>query len=239
MKTALQLYTVRDCITDKQSLFAALEKVSGLGYEGVEFAGFFGAPAHELKQKLTQLNLTPVCSHAGVDALKNDLENTLNYLKDIGCKNIALAGHDTSTAEKTAEACRLIEAAKKKAKEMGINFYYHNHDHEFYKNDGGLPIDAIKKVCDLELDTFWVFAAGGESVKYLQDNKDKIGLVHLKDGNPKERKPCALGEGENNIKAIYNAAKNLGYDWIIVENDFPEPNGIEDVTRSINYLKAL
>lgn len=239
MKTALQLYTIRDCITDKASLFSALEIVSSLGYEGVEFAGFFNAEADELKQKLAQLNLTPVSCHIGGDLIKNNLDGTLNYLKAIACKNIALAWYDTKTVEKTKEACELIKIARTKAEEMGIKFYYHNHDHEFYANEGVLPIDAIKKVCDLELDTFWVLASGREPVKYLQDNKEKIGLVHLKDGSPKEKKPCALGEGENDIKAIYNAAKNLGYDWIIIENDNPVPNGIEDITRSINYLKSF
>ena len=50
--------------------------------------------------------------------------------------------------------------------------------------------------------------------------------------------PCALGEGENDIAAVIDAAKAIGLEWIIVENDDPVPDGISDVTRSMTYLKA-
>ena len=43
------MYSVRDAIKDKKTLFKALEKVKAAGYDGVEFAGYFGASAEEIK----------------------------------------------------------------------------------------------------------------------------------------------------------------------------------------------
>lgn len=239
MKTALQLYTIRDCIKDKDSLFSALEKVKEIGFDGVEFAGFYDATAAEIKQKLESLSLTVVCCHVSVEALSEKLTETLEFISQIGCNCVALAYSITDTAEKVQNTCAVLKNANEKAAEYGIKVYYHNHDHEFIKNGDILPINEIKNVCNLEVDTFWTFVAGETSAKYLEENKDKIGLVHIKDGTKATKTPCALGEGENDIKSIVQTAKNLGYQWIIVENDLPTPTGLEDVTRSIAYLKSL
>ena len=50
MQYGLQLYSVRD-VTDKNMEYA-LEKVAEMGYSFVEFAGFFGIPAKEIKRML-------------------------------------------------------------------------------------------------------------------------------------------------------------------------------------------
>jgi hypothetical protein len=28
-------------------------------------------------------------------------------------------------------------------------------------------------------------------------------------------------------------------DWLILENDYPDPDGIQDVSRSVRYLRRL
>ena len=45
MKIAVQMYSVRDAISDSESLLKALEKVKEIGYDGVEFAGYFDTDA--------------------------------------------------------------------------------------------------------------------------------------------------------------------------------------------------
>ena len=50
MKYGLQMYSVRD-VTDKD-LAGALKKVAEMGYSFVEFAGFFGHEAREVKAML-------------------------------------------------------------------------------------------------------------------------------------------------------------------------------------------
>ena len=71
--------------------------------------------------------------------------------------------------------------------------------------------------------------------KYLKENKDKIVLIHIKDGV--DHKPKALGEGENDLKKVVDGANAIGIEWVILENDDPEPCGLDDITRSYKWLK--
>ena len=61
-------------------------------------------------------------------------------------------------------------------------------------------------------------------------------LIHIKDGI--DGSPKALGEGQNDLKAIVKATKEIGLEWLILENDNPSPDGLSDITRSMNWLKA-
>ena len=63
MEYGLQMYSLRD-ITG-EDLKGALEKVSKIGYKGVEFAGFFGHSAEEVKSWLDEYGLTVTGTHTG------------------------------------------------------------------------------------------------------------------------------------------------------------------------------
>ena len=56
MKIAVQVYSVRDHINDTETLLKALEEIKKIGYDGVEFAGFFNTDAATIKAKLDELN---------------------------------------------------------------------------------------------------------------------------------------------------------------------------------------
>ena len=70
----------------------------------------------------------------------------------------------------------------------------------------------------------------------MREHRERIGLLHLKDGNA-EGIPCAIGEGCNPVQPILDAAKELGMEWVIIENDDPVPDGLSDMKRSIDHLK--
>lgn len=89
----------------------------------------------------------------------------------------------------------------------------------------------------LELDTYWVFNSKVDVCDYIKANASRIGLIHLKDGGL-DSNPCAIGEGKNDIHGIINTAKEAGFEWLIVENDNPTPDGLSDTARSIHHLKT-
>ena len=72
-------------------------------------------------------------------------------------------------------------------------------------------------------------------LEYLKAHKDKIILVHIKDGI--DHKPMALGEGENDLQKVVDGVNAIGLEWVILENDEPVPTGLEDITRSFKWLK--
>lgn len=236
MKIAVQLYSVRDCIKNGEDFFKVLEEVKAMGYEGVEFAGFHGVAPEEIKAKLDELGLVPVGAHMGIDDyLPENIEKTVAIHKTLGTLSAGVGGAAHDTVEECEYAAKALAYG---AEKLGIPTYYHNHTEEFTPLENGkIAMDIFAEHTKLEVDTYWSHCAGMDNYKYITENKDSICLLHLKDGV--DRKPRALGEGDCDVAAVVKAAKDTGIEWVVVENDDPVPNGIEDIKRSINYLKTL
>lgn len=236
MKIAVQLYSVRDCIHNAEDFFKVLEEIKAIGYEGVEFAGFHGVDAASLKAKLDELGLVPVGAHMGIeDYLPEKIEETVAYHKTLGTLYSGVGGAAHDTVEECEYAAKALAYG---AEKLGIPTYYHNHTEEFTPLENGkIGMEIFAEHTKLEVDTYWSHCAGMDNYKYITENKDDICLLHVKDGL--NRKPLSLGDGDCDVAAVVKAAKDAGIEWLVVENDDPVPNGIEDVKRSINYLKTL
>ncbi len=240
MKIAVQVYSVRDHINDTETLLKALEEIKKIGYDGVEFAGYFDTDAKTIKAKLDELGLVAVGGHIGLENYEGEnLEKTIDFQNTLGVKAVGVGGAPHGTREECEETGRILGNAQKYATDKyGIKVYYHNHCEEFEPlEDGTLPIDIIGSYCSLEIDTYWSFHAGMDNYKLLTEKKDNIVHLHVKDGI--DGKPMALGEGNCDIPTVIKAAKDIGMEWLIVENDDPVPTGFEDITRSLKYLKSI
>ena len=115
----------------------------------------------------------------------------------------------------------------------------HNHDHEFKPNqDGLIPEEELLARTNLllEVDTYWVYAAGKDPVAFLQEHKDRIRVIHLKDG--KGGDACAsLGQGIAPVAQVRQAAIQLGLE-MVVESEGLEPTGLEEVRRCMDFLRS-
>ena len=240
MKIAVQMYSVRDAISDSESLLKALEKVKEIGYDGVEFAGYFDTDAETIRAKLDELGLVCVGGHIGLDDFRAEkLEETIEFQHKLGVKAIGVGGAPHSTQEECVRTGKILGRAREYAMDKyGITTYYHNHTEEFRPmRNKRLPIEVIGSYCNLEIDTYWSFCAGVDNYKYLLANMDNIVHLHVKDGI--DRHPKALGEDDCDLVSVVRAAKAMELEWLIVENDDPEPNGFDDIARSLKYLKEL
>lgn len=239
MKYAIQLYTLRDFISNEETLIQALLQLKEMGYQGVEFAGYYGISIAKIKELLAETGMQAVGSHIGIDDLEHELEKSLSDAAALGLKKVAMSWSAANSPEEIQRTLRVLKAAQEAAKTYGMELLYHNHSHELQPVEGweGLALERIKATVPLEVDLYWVFHAGFDPVRFLRENIAEIGLVHIKDGKKAEPAPCALGEGENDIPGICAAAKDCGVEWLIVENDDPTPDGLQDAGRSMAYLK--
>lgn len=254
MKTeyGIQMYSVRD-ITET-SLHDALKNIADLGYKYIEFAGFFGNPAEDVKSWLDELGLVCSGTHTGIDQIMPDkIDETISYHKAIGCENLIVPGCDWSTPEKSAEVISTLNTAQKKLAENGIRLGYHNHSMEFFPTADGIVFeDEIinKTEAELEIDTFWLFNAGIDVIPYLEAHKDRIKVIHLKDGVPSaDEDKCfdrvhnnvtgySLGLGKAPVKAVREWANANGV-LCVVESEGLDPTGLEEVGRCIEFLRTL
>ena len=237
MEYGIQMYSVRD-ITEKD-MDGALKALAEMGYKNVEFAGFFGIPAQEIADMLAKYGLTVSGTHTGLNEIVDHYEETLAYHKAIGNKRIIVPGHDLSTKAKLDDFIdKMNEYAAKLAAE-GITLGYHNHDHEFKPNDDGQIIyDEIVARTDiaLEVDTYWVYAAGKDPVALMEQLKDRLPVIHIKDGLAnREGKP--LGMGTAPVADVYKKAVALNVP-MVVESETLTPDGLTEAKICIEFLKA-
>ncbi len=115
----------------------------------------------------------------------------------------------------------------------GIQFAYHNHNHEFRVYDGVIAYDQLLSSTDpalvkMELDCFWMTFAGKDPVEYMHKYPGRFPLLHIKglkagykpttghfEGNPFTE----VGNGVIDWKRIFEAAHVGGMKHYYVEQD--------------------
>ena len=237
MEYGIQLYSVRDLA--EKDLAAALEAVAKMGYTHVEFAGFFGHPAKEVKAMLDNNGLKVSGTHALLDELDGDFGALVDYHHTIGNTNY-VCGIRKFDAERLATSVESLNKYQKMLAAEGIRLGLHNHDKEFRLNDAGqLPVQVLWDNTDIvfEVDTYWVYIAGKDPVKVIEEMKSRTPMIHLKDGDD-QRNGFSLGSGTAPVAAVREKAIALGM-HIIVESEGLQPDGVSEVGRCMNYLKSL
>ena len=234
----LQLFSLRD-ITGND-LEGALKAVAEMGYKYVEYAGFFGHSAEQVKEWQDKYGLKCSGTHSGWgELLPGNIEATIAFHKTIGNPNYIIPGADLSTLDKIIDFCAVMNKAQIRLAEEGISLGYHNHSHEFVVMPWGSTIHSeLEKrgTFDFEIDTFWAFNAGIDPVETLKRLSGRVKVIHLKDGF-KGGKGKSLGQGEAPVLKVREYAVKQGI-RMVVESEGLDPTGLEEVKRCIDFLKA-
>lgn len=238
MDYGIQLYSVRD-ITGKD-LRTALKKMADIGYKYVEFAGFFGHSAKEVKAWLDEYGLKVSSTHTGLQELLDDFEGTVAYHKTIGNRNIIIPGHDLSSQAKIDDFVEKVNALIPRLEKEGISLGYHNHSREFQPNQDGTMIHeqlVLRTNLKIEVDTYWFFNAAGFSARGIMERlKDRMDFIHIKDGF-KGGEGMPLGKGEAPLRDVYDCAKENNM-LMIVESESLKPDGVTEAQICYDWLKA-
>jgi len=237
MKFSVQLYSLRDVTPDQESFLAIFPKLKALGFDGLEFAGYHGLSAWEIRAALDNAGLVATGCHMGLNDLRlENLPDTIEFCRTLGMDKIGIGGAPHKTPEETAETCAVLKDAYEAALPQGITIYYHNHSGEFEPfQDGTLAIDTFKDACALQVDTYWSFCAGADNYQFITENRDRICSLHIKDGVGREGR--ALGEGECDLATVVRAAKEIGLEWLVLEDE-SRGDQMESVARGAAWLKA-
>ncbi|MBE6612544.1 MAG: sugar phosphate isomerase/epimerase [Ruminococcaceae bacterium] len=238
MEYGIQMYSVRDITKD--DLAGALKKVAEIGYKWIEFAGFFGHSAEDVKAMLDEYGLKISSTHSGLGDLDNDFAGTVKYHKTIGNTNYIVPGAPYDTKEALDLTIEKLNKYKPMLEAEGITLAYHNHHREFLPNQDGQIAHAemeARTTVNFQIDTYWAFVGDRDPVETITRLKDRVKIIHLKDGT-KGGHGLALGEGECPVKAVRKAAIDFGM-RMIVESEGCDPTGIEEVTRCFKYLDWL
>ncbi len=187
LKIGLQLYSVRDDMA--QDMYGTLKKVKEMGYDYVEFAGYFDKTAEEVKAMLDEIGLEAVSVHQVHSLFLEQGQEAVDYLKTIGAKYAAIPWMAADDHKGAAHYDDVIDGIKKAAqllKDNGIQMLYHNHDFEFKTYEEKFLLDWLYETvsADLlqtEIDTCWVKYAGYDPCEYIRKYAGRSPIVHLKD----------------------------------------------------------
>lgn len=246
MKIGLQLYTLREEL--KNDFIGTLHEVAKLGYKGVEFAGYGGLSAAELKRALTALGLEAAGSHVSYDRLTTALDEEIAYNRIIGNRYINVPWLDPAHRQNDETWNRVFaELAQigERLRQEDMILCYHNHDFELRERaNGQAALDALYSAVDpdllqVELDACWVYHAGYDPVEYIRRYSGRLPIVHFKDMRKKAdggADTVELGQGEVGLPAIAAASAEAGVEWLVVEQDHCQNPPLESVANSMKWI---
>ena len=186
-KVGIQLYGVKEAM--KEDFEGTLKAIADMGYEYVEFAGYFGRSAEEIKEILNKYGLKCISVHQVLDFYDEDADAAAEFLKTFGVKYSVIPWYNKDKLAGTEEWEATVERFTEVAKVLcahGMKLGYHNHDFEFEKYEGKYLHDYIfdsisADLIDPEFDTCWVHYAGLDPVDKIREFSGRVEVVHLKD----------------------------------------------------------
>jgi sugar phosphate isomerase/epimerase len=221
----LQLYSVRaECQKDLPATIAA---VADIGYQGVEFAGYYDYSAKELRKLLDDNGLKCCGSHTQLDTLLGDnLPKTIEFNKTIGNKYLIVPWLDPNkynSVEGWKKAADMFNELAEKVKPHKMMVGYHNHMHEFKPVDGQVPWDIFfgntRKDVIMQFDTGNAMHGGGDAIPYLKRYPGRAVTVHLKEYSA-TNKNAIIGEGDIPWEELLNLCETIGgTKWYIIEEE--------------------
>lgn len=243
----VQLYTLRDEMA--ADLEDTLRKVAELGYEGVEFAGYYGYDADRVRGLMEEIGLRTIGSHVSLKSIQDNLKQEIDTLKALGgtyliCPYIAL--EDRDTAEKWKHIFATFEQVGAEVKKQGLQFLYHNHAFEFEAEvDGQYVFDAMYAATSpehvqVEMDVCWAQFAGQDPIAYIEKYAGRLPLIHFKDFSKDEDGniiTLELGLGDVPLMEVIAAGTAAGAEWLVVEQDHCQKSPMTSIANSLNWIK--
>jgi sugar phosphate isomerase/epimerase len=237
----VQLYTIRDLVRDDMA--GALAAVAEIGYQEVEFAGYFGNDPVEIRSWLDGAGLTAPAAH--VMLAPETLESTLDDASVLGHRYLVVPWIPPDMRQTLDDYRRMAEGFNEVGlalREADFQLAYHNHDFEFEPMDSQVPFDVLLEETDpdlvqIELDLFWVTNGGGNPLDYFARYPGRYPLVHVKD-RLADGTMVDVGDGAIDFTAIFANSEEAGIEHYFVEHDQPD-DALESIRRSHAHLEAM
>ena len=234
----VQLYCVREIIG--KDIPGHLKGLKEMGYEGVDFAGYYGKKAEELRKLLDDAGLKCCGTHTGLNTLKGDeLKKTIEFNKILGNKYLICPGMDGKTVEGWKDLAKLFTEISEKLKPEGMLTGYHAHGGDFKKLGDTTPWDVFFSAAGpdvvMQMDTGNCMGGGGDPVAYLKKFPGRTQTIHLK-----EHGGGVIGEGKVAWKEVFELCETTcKTEWYIIEEEGGAQKAMETLKRAVDNLKKL
>lgn len=235
----LQLYSLREqCKTDLPGMLTAVSKI---GYKGVEFAGYHGRSAAELRKLLDDNNLVACGTHTPYESILHDkLQQTIEFNRTIGNKFLIVPWMTAKSKQEWLDKAKLFnEVSAKLPKGMSIGYHAHAHDFEKFEGESAWDIffGQTRPEVIMQLDTSNCCEGGADPVAVLHKYPGRGRSIHIKafGGGP----DAVIGEDKVNWEGVFAFCESkAGTQWYVLEHE-SSSDPLKAVRRSYQALNKL
>ena len=237
----LQLYSVREqCTADLPGTLIAVSKI---GYRAVEFAGYYGRSAKELRKLLDDNGLVACGTHTPYESVQGDkLKETVEFNRTIGNKFLIVPWmNEAKSRQEWLDRAKLFNDIADQLKPDGMWVGYHAHQHDFKQIEGVSAWDLFfgntKPEVIMQLDTSNCCEGGADPVAVLKKYPGRARSIHIKafGGGP----DAVIGEDKVDWKAVFAFCESKGKtQWYVLEHESSK-DPLDAVKRSYEALKKM
>lgn len=239
-RIGIQLYTVRDRMAE--DVPGTLEAIAEIGYDEVEFAGYFDHTPAAIKKMIDDLGLVSPSAHVSLDDIRTSPEQLIETAHTLGNGYIVLgwlAPEERGTLDQYRGHIDLVAAFAEQCRDARLQFAWHNHDFEFIELEGQRPMDMILDRTDadlvqMELDLYWSTKANVDPFAYFDRYPGRFPLCHVKD-MAADTSMADVGDGTIDFATIFAASERAGLNHYYVERD----DSTETLKTAANSYRAV
>jgi len=250
----LQMFTVRDFITDPEFADLSFRRLRELGYIETQLAGH-AFDAKLFGELLAKNGIRVVGNHCSLDDIINRPDETMEKHRMWGTSNLGIGGIPHEARAGVKELAKFIDTYNKAAEvyaKEGFKLTFHNHNYEFEPIDGcKTPMEIFAEEFDpnnisFVLDTCWVAAGGADVRAWMERLAGRIDILHLKDleatkvanARSPEFNVTEIGNGNLYWDGIMETAEKIGVKYYVVEQDNNfKGTPFDSLRMSAEYLK--
>ena len=224
-----QLYSVRQFTQNIDDIADTFKKVSDIGYTAVQISGFGQVDPKEVAKLVQGSGLKVAATHVAWSRFLNELDTVIEEHKMWNCEHPAIGGlpEEYYSVDGIKRFIDELAPVAEKLAEAGMDFSYHNHNHELAKYSGKTWLELLyeqapENMLKAEIDTYWIQAGGGDPAYWVRKCAGREPLLHLKDmiiTAKREVRFAEIGEGNLNWAEILAAADEGGVQWYLIEQD--------------------
>lgn len=250
IKISLQLYSIRNHC--KENFDTSLDQVAAMGFDGVEFAGYYHYDSNPeaLKKKLDKLSLKAAGTHINAHSFEaKSIQKTIDFHSAIGCKYLIVPGDKRfSDPEQSKLYAELMNKASELLKPHGMYCGHHNHTTEFKKDlDTGrtywdLFAERTNKDVVLQQDVGWTTQAGLDAAALIKKYPGRTKITHFKPTALDKNMDPIIGKDSVPWKEIITACREAGgTEWFTIEQEkyLPGKTPMECSELSFKGLKSI
>ena len=220
--------------------FQSIELCSPVGYADSGFEGLAKYKGSELRGILKDAGLTCVSSHFGIEELRKNQADRIEWAKEVGLTQMLVPSLDAGDHPSMDDVKRAADEYNKmgeQAARAGIQQGLHNEGFELSTVNGKRTYDILFELLDPKLVKFQfqvsTISQGYDAAEYFTKYPGRFISMHVQGWSAQAKKIVPVGQGSLDWKKIFSAAKVGGIKNYFVEMD------LEMMRASVPYLRSL